>query len=131
MQLNGAFIEGDIDLESAPDARPLRLLRCQIDGKLIGRNAKLGMLGLGGCRIRGVDCDGAKLTGNVEFNDGFTADGEVRFLLADIDGLLNCEKGIFKNAGGIALDCYCAAIVGTCTSGTALWRMAKCAFLAP
>jgi len=110
VQLNGAFIEGDIDLESAPDARPLRLLRCRIDGRLIGRNARLGMLILGGCHIHGVDCDNVKVAGNVELKDGFTAAGEVSFASAEIVGQLHCEKGIFKNAGGVALDCHYAEI---------------------
>jgi len=66
VQLGGAFIDGDIDLESAPDTGPLHLLHCRINGALIGRNARLGKLIFGGSHIRAMSCFCAKVKGDVQ-----------------------------------------------------------------
>jgi len=41
--------------------------------------------------------DGIRVTGDVFLNDGFSAEGEVRLLGAEIGGDLSCERGTFKN----------------------------------
>ena len=46
-------------------ARPLKLAWCRVEGKLIGRNAQLGPLILSGSHIRGIDCYGAGVVGDV------------------------------------------------------------------
>ncbi len=111
IQLGGAFVDGDIDLESA-GAFPLTLWRCRVAGELIGRNARLGRLNLQGSHIRGINCDGARVTGSVVLVEGFTAEGEVRFPGAEIDGQLACSKGMFKNAAGGALTFDGARVTG-------------------
>jgi hypothetical protein len=112
VELTGAFIDGDIDLQGVADARPLYLDHCQLDGKLLARNARLGELLLPGCHIRGMNCDGAKITGGVSLNDGFTAEGEVSLLGTEIGGDLSCSKGTFKNANGDALSFDGAKVTG-------------------
>jgi len=46
----------------------------------------------------------AKITGSVEMNNGFRAEGEVRFIGAHISGSLYCEGGIFCNPTGRAIN---------------------------
>jgi hypothetical protein len=110
LEVNGAFIEGDIDLEGVQAARSLRLFRCRIDGRLIGRDAQFGALNLQGSHVRGVFCERAKLAGGVFLNVGFEAEGPVRFSGASISGGLYCDHGSFINPRGEALSCDGAEI---------------------
>jgi hypothetical protein len=112
VMLYRAYVDGDIDLESAPAAQPLTLAWCRIAGKLIGRNARLGRLILQGSHIRGIRCDGAKVMGSVFLYDGFAAEGEVRFHSAEVGGAFNCGNGTFKNPGSTALACDRAKMTG-------------------
>ncbi len=104
IQLFGALVQGDIDLGNAVAVVPLRLRFCRIAGKFLGHNARLGPLNLSGSQIQGITCDGAKITGDVFLREGFTAEGEVRFLGTEIGGQLSCRNGEFKNADGSALN---------------------------
>ena len=112
IDLAGAFIEGDIDLESTKVERPFSLWNCRIEGQLVGRNARFGLINLAGSHIRGIDCDGAIISGQVFLREGFTSSGEVRFIASEIRGNLDCSGGTFTNRGGSALSCDNARIGG-------------------
>jgi hypothetical protein len=112
VELWEAFVDGDIDLENAEAARPLLLLKCRVRGGLIGVNARLGLLVLSGSQVQDILCDGAHVSGRVFLRNGFTAKSEVRFPGAVIGGVLDCDGGVFKNAGGLALNCEGAHIAG-------------------
>ena len=110
VELQGAFIDGDIDLEGTQGVRPLALYNCLVNGLLIGLNARLRKLNLSGTQISGIDCDGALIAGHVILREGFRSEGEVRFLGAEINGQLDCSGGRFNNPEGDALNCEGAKI---------------------
>ena len=97
IQIFGAFVRGDIDLDNAVAVVPLSLRLCRIPGKFLGNNARLGPLVLNGSHIQSIACDRAKITGSVFLSDDFTAEGEVRFPGAEIGGDLACWGGNFQN----------------------------------
>jgi hypothetical protein len=110
LEVHGAYIEGDIDLEGVQAARSFRLFRCRVGGRLIGRDAQFGVLNLQGSCVKGVFCERAKLAGSVFLNVGFEAEGPVQFSGASINGGLYCDHGKFINPGGEALSCDGAKI---------------------
>jgi hypothetical protein len=59
-----------------------------------------------------LDCERAKIGGNLLFRNRFAAQGQLRFRSAQIAGNLNCEGASLTNAGGIALHCELANIGG-------------------
>lgn len=113
LEIHGAYIDGDIDLEGLIVVRSLWLFKCRIAGSLIGRDAQLEMLNLQGSSVRGVWCDRARIAG-VALTDGFEADGPVSFAGASIgSGGLNCSNGKFINPDSDALCCRFAKIAGS------------------
>jgi hypothetical protein len=60
IQILGAFIPGDLDLEDAELCRPLWLQQSYFDGSVILRNARMSTLSIGGSRIAGLEGDRAK-----------------------------------------------------------------------
>ncbi len=93
----GAKIPDALDLSYVTVPFPLTLERCRpIDEtKLIG--AEIPELNLEGTWVRSLAADGAKVKGDVFLRNGFRAEGEVRFLGAQIGGDLSCVGGTFKN----------------------------------
>src|SRR5262249_51107409 len=57
-------------------------------------------------------CDGANVTGDAFLSGGFSAEGEVRLLGAQIGGNLICGQGTFKNPGSTVLNCSRTKVVG-------------------
>jgi hypothetical protein len=104
IDIQGAFITGDIDLEGCEITQSLRLFNCHVSGSLIGVNAQLGELDLGKTFVQSIDCRFSRFKGSVLLNS-LEAKGEVRFSGAEIGGELNCEGAKFKNASGDALSC--------------------------
>jgi hypothetical protein len=110
LEIHGAYIDGDIDLEGLTTVRSLWLFKCRIAGSLIARDARLETLNLQGSSVRGILCDRARIAG-VSLTDGFEADGPVSFAAASIGaGGLTCSNGKFINPGGEALSCRFAKI---------------------
>jgi hypothetical protein len=95
--IHGAKISGDVNLSGALLNFPfvLNFCRCSSDFCLI--SAELTFLDLSGTSCKGIRADRLKVKGNVFLKDGFSADGEVRLIGAQIDGSLNCDGGVFKN----------------------------------
>jgi hypothetical protein len=93
----GAKIAGELDLSFACVPFPLRLMRCRLthDAKL--NSAEIPSLALAGTWVRSVRADRANVSGNVFLREGFSAEGEVRLLGAQIGGNLECTGGTFKN----------------------------------
>ena len=105
VQLQGAFIKESIDLDYAECLRPLRLIQCNIDGWLHGRNARLVDLNLQGSRCIGAAFDDARFAGSVTLRDGFTCEGGLRFTGAVIQGDLDLSGASIRNSKGDALAC--------------------------
>jgi len=56
--------------------------------------------------------DGANITSSAFLDEGFSAEGQVRFPGARIGGQLVCSRGVFENPEGCALSTYTATITG-------------------
>jgi hypothetical protein len=113
IDIQGAFITGDIDLKGCEITRPLRLFNCHVAGSLIGVNTQLSELDLQKSFLQSIDCSFSRFKGSVFLRDGFAAEGAVRFLGAEIGGQLACNGGKFENANGDALSCDTAKITGS------------------
>ncbi len=112
VQLQGAWIGGDLDLESCHCPRPLWLHECRIRGDLIALYAELPLLSLAGSQIGDILGDGLRVRDGVFLRNSFKAEGPVRMLRAKIGGYLDCVNGSFTAKDGIALDCEGAVITG-------------------
>ena len=102
--LQGAWISGELDLTHANIPYALLFGNCQFDASMIMQHAKCVALDLSGSRLaQGLNADWLTTKGNVYLWNGFSAEGEVRLLGANIGGDLNCEGGKFDNPGKCAL----------------------------
>lgn len=102
--LFGARITGTLDLNTALVPRAVRLLGCFFDERPTVVKADLVELLLTGCRLPGLDADGARIHHDLVLSEGFVATGEVRLLGTQVAGQLTCEGGGFHNPDGIALN---------------------------
>ena len=64
-------------------------------------------------RGKSFNADGVKVVGSVFLCQGFTAEGEVRLVGAQIGGDLGCDGGSFKNPGDDALSADGAHVGGS------------------
>ena len=102
--LQGAWISGNLNLMHARIPYVLRFIKCHFVVSVIMLNAECVGLYLSGSRLaQGLLADGLTTRGNVNFRNGFSAEGEVRLLAATIGGQLNCGGGKFHNPDGNAL----------------------------
>jgi hypothetical protein len=97
VRLHGATISDDLNLSGAVLRFPLVLNRCRFPGNIRLVSAELAFLNLSGSFTRAIWADRLKVKGNVFFRGGFTAQGEVRLMGAQIDGAFDCHGGTFKN----------------------------------
>ncbi len=93
----GAYIDGSIDLHNAETVAAFSLIDCNIDGDIVGLDAKLKSICLTGTRIYGVVCDRANISGSVFLDGRFAAKEPVRFQGASLSGSLYCTGGSFHN----------------------------------
>ena len=131
IQVHAARIGGPIDLSFLHVPFPLRLRRCCFTGNATLISTDLPALSLAGSRVLSVTADGANVKGHLFFNDGFSAEGEVRLLGAQIGSNLDCGGGTFKNPGKTALNADGANVRGTFFSTMASTPRAKCGCSAP
>jgi hypothetical protein len=101
----GAWIEGDIDLRWARVEVPLGLIRSTIIGRLSLIDTEIVGLNLDGSTINGIEGDRLNCRGSIYLRNGFHSTGLVRFHGARIGSVLDCEGGLFENAGKSALSC--------------------------
>jgi hypothetical protein len=113
IQVHAARITGALDLAFVSVPFPLGLCRCCFTHNANLISTDLPALNLAGSRVLSVTADGAVVKGDLFFNDGFSAEGEVRLLGAQIGGDLDCSGGAFKNPGGNALSADRADVKGS------------------
>jgi hypothetical protein len=104
IKLRGARITGTLDLEATSLICPLQLLDCYFDEPVNLDEATARTIRLPGCRLPGFTAKQLVTTGNLELNDGFTADGPVSLADARVGGALNLSGGRFMNHAGDALN---------------------------
>jgi hypothetical protein len=91
VMLRGAHIAGALDLRSMKLACPLLLQDCYLDAPINLRQAEAKAIQLPGSHVPGLLADQLVVAGNLELNNGFTANGEVWLAGARIEGQLNCD----------------------------------------
>ncbi len=89
VRLLGAQIGGQLNCTGGTFKNPPTLAK---DGKALEGSG------------RALTADGVDVKGDVFLGDGFTAEGEVRLLGAQIGGQLHCIGGVFKNPPTLAKD---------------------------
>jgi len=102
VRVQGARIDGALDLAAATVAVPLLFWGCAFTAAPIVRDAALKALHLDGSRLPGLEGDGLTVQSSL-FLRGIHAVGEVRLLGARIGNDLDCSDGSFDNPGGRAL----------------------------
>ncbi|MEM8698057.1 MAG: hypothetical protein AAGF44_02750, partial [Pseudomonadota bacterium] len=105
VQVIGARITGELNLEGCELPAPLLLWSCEIEEAVQLRDTSLNTLNLEGSRISGSDtsgsviADGMTAKGDVFLRNGFEAQGTVLLLGADLGGDLDCDAGRFAAEG--------------------------------
>jgi len=103
IQIKGARIEGELDLQFAEMGFPLVFLECVFDEMINVNSACIKFFILTGSYVDSIQADGVKIEGGVFLRDGFKADGELRFLGADIGQDFDCTDSNFTNKDGKAI----------------------------
>ena len=104
IHLRGAWISGVLNLTHASIPYVLDFSNCHFAVSVRMQCAKCAALYLTGSHLaQGLLADGLTTKGVVYLHKGFSAEGEVRLLGANIGGYLSCTGGKFHNPGGNAL----------------------------
>ena len=101
--INGARIEGKLDLEGAKVSFQISISNSFFTDSIDLRRASLRLLYLGGSHIKGLTGDGLNVERDVFLCYGFKSEGEIRLDDATIGGGLVCSGGQFLNCKGFAL----------------------------
>ena len=113
IQIHAASVTGALDLSFVSVPFPLGLSRCRLTDDADLTSTDLPALGLAGCRVLSVTADGANVKGSVFLRNGFSAEGEVRLLGAQIGGDLDCSGGGCRKPGGNSLSADQADVKGS------------------
>ena len=105
VQLIGAWIEGELNLENCFVPHGMRLVKCNFNKLIIARGAHIaGSFNLAGSYLKeGLGADLLQCDHAVFLRSGFCSSGEVRLLNAHIGGDLDCSAGQFAPNQGYAL----------------------------
>ena len=104
IHLHGAWISEGLDLAHASISYMLAFSNCHFGVSVMMLHMECAGLYLNGsCLAKGLIADGLTTKGSVYLRDGFSAEGEVRLLNANISGNLDCAGGKFYNPGEYAL----------------------------
>ena len=95
IQIIGARIEGELDLQFAMMNFPLAFFKCVFDETIYLQYAQIRVLHLGGTHTGRIEADNLDVKGSVFLNDGFKAKGGVRLGSATIGGNLECDNSEF------------------------------------
>lgn len=103
--LEGAFVEGGLDLCGCRVGVRVGLIRCHFDQVINAIDAQFdGLLNLQGSRLSsGLNADRLRCSASVLLRNGFKATGEVRLPSSQIGGELDCNGGEFWGNRGDAL----------------------------
>ncbi len=112
LELNGAYVDEDLDLSGGAIPRPLIFRRCNFAGRISFRDAFAKSLNFSTSHIQSIDAESAHIQGSVVLKDGFHASGGVSFPYATIDEMLSCSGGLVRSVRGPAFDSRGAHING-------------------
>jgi hypothetical protein len=105
VRVQGAWIDGDLELSSSFIDVRLVLLRCRISGYLTLYESEARGINLSGSVVGGVIADGLICHGSLLLRDKFLSTSEVRLPNARIRTILSCTGSKFEGTGGDALNC--------------------------
>jgi sRNA-binding regulator protein Hfq len=97
IQVHAAKITGPLDLFFVAVPFPLGFYHCRLTDEANLMWADLPALSFDGSWARGIAAEGVRVKGGVYLRNGFSAEGGVRLLGAQIGEALECDKGSFKN----------------------------------
>ena len=102
--LLGAWISEGLDLINASIPYVLRFDNCHFVASVVMQHMECVALYLNGSHLaQGLLADGLTTKSSMNLRNGFSAEGEVRLLGANIGGDLDCAGGKFNNSDGNAL----------------------------
>jgi hypothetical protein len=113
IQIHAAKITGELDLSFVSISFPLGLWRCRFTDDADLTSSDLPGLNLAGSRVLSLTAEGTDVTGGVFLKDGFSAEGEVRLVGAQIGSSLDCSGGAFKDPGKSVLNADRADVKGS------------------
>lgn len=112
VMLQGAWIEGVIDLDASRCPHPLVLVRCRIE-QVTANYATLRTLRLSGCHLAdGLSAEYARMDGTLMLDEELESDGSVLLGGARIEGDLSASGARLAPPHGDALNCDDASIAG-------------------
>jgi hypothetical protein len=117
LALEGAYIEGALDLSVCTIERVLKFWKCRFEEQPLFYGAALSSLSLEGSEVPGLQAEYLTTDAALFLNNGFVSNGEVRLVSATIGGSLECGKGSFVNPKKIALNGQ-----GMSVKQSLLWR---------
>jgi sRNA-binding regulator protein Hfq len=103
IQVEGAKIEGMVDLSFAEIPFPLGFFRCVFTEEINIQHSRIKFINLSGSHTGSIRADEVKVEGSVHLRDGFKSEGEVRFPGAVLGGDFDCINGKFINENGKAI----------------------------
>ena len=114
VQLSGAWVKGDLDLENCVVPHSVTLFKCKFNGVFSLIYAHItGPLELNGSYLlKGLSADGPRCDSGVFLRDSFHSSSVVRFMKAHIGADLDCSGGQFKPREGAAFSAEGAVVKG-------------------
>ena len=95
LRVQGAYIQGDVNLNGAKDIRPLWLTECRIAGAFTVSDASTRIVSLDGTAVKLVLGDGLKAAGSLLLRQATIAE-VLRLNNAEIVGTLSCDGCVIK-----------------------------------
>ena len=113
VKLQGAWVEGTFDLYGARVPGNLSLHHCHFSDVPVLLDSHIhGTLSLEGSHVNGLNADRMVCDGSVFLRNGFTANGKIRLLGAQIGGHLACSGALLDGKQGDVLSCDGVVIKG-------------------
>jgi hypothetical protein len=95
--IHGAKISSHLNLNYSSVRFPLGFRCCRFSGEVRLISARLPSLVLSGSTVPGLAADGAEFQNSVFLDCGFSATGAVGLVGVQIDGMLVCDGGTFRD----------------------------------
>jgi len=115
VQLQGGWVKGMLNLNNIETNGNIDCKKCHFNNRINLEDAKIAGLYLDGSLVSGVDGDGLRSRNGVHLRDKFVAKGEVRLLVAWIDGAFDCSDGKFFHRNKDAVSCDGMIVMGNVT----------------
>jgi hypothetical protein len=106
----GVYISGKFDFSYCETTLPFIFSYSNFENEIDFSNSKIRLLNLHGSGVPSINAQSLICTSSVFLRKGFESIGEVNFLSAQIDGILDCSNGKFINEKGKSLNCNRAKI---------------------